>query len=60
LLRQGLLDELHLLMYPVVVGRGKRLFAGGGDQLALTLIESTALSNGVVHLAYKPADTPQG
>ena len=32
LLRQGLLDELHLLVFPVVLGSGKRLFGGGGGR----------------------------
>ena len=55
LLRQGLVDDLHLLVYPIVVGRGKRLFDGQGDPVALKLIESTALSTGVIHLFYQPA-----
>jgi len=55
LLRQGLLDQLDLLVFPIVVGRGQRLFAGEGDQVALKLAESTALSNGVLHLIYQRA-----
>jgi dihydrofolate reductase len=55
LLRQGLLDELHLLVFPVVVGRGKRLFQTGGDQVALRLAGSEAFGNGVLHLTYQPA-----
>ena len=35
--REGLLDQLDLLLFPVVVGRGKRLFAGEGGQTGLTL-----------------------
>ena len=35
LLRQGLLDEWHLLVFPVVLGSGKRLFGGGGEKLPL-------------------------
>lgn len=41
LLDQGLLDELHLLVMPVVVGRGTRIFAGEGDPVALKLTQST-------------------
>ena len=55
LLGQGLLDELHLLLFPVVVGQGKRLFGGEGSQTALKLSHSEAFGNGVVHLTYQPA-----
>ncbi|HET8626495.1 MAG TPA: dihydrofolate reductase family protein, partial [Thermomicrobiales bacterium] len=55
LLRHGLLDQLDLLVMPVVVGRGKRLFAGGGEPVPLRLAASTALGNGVLHLTYAPA-----
>lgn len=55
LLRAGLLDELSLLVFPVVVGSGKRLFEGP-DQVPLELVESTAFDNGVLSLAYEPAD----
>lgn len=55
LLRQGLLDQLDLLVFPVVVGRGKRLFEGEGTQVPLTLAGSTTFSNGVLHLTYQPA-----
>jgi dihydrofolate reductase len=57
LLRQGLLDELDLLVFPLVVGHGKRLFEGKGAQVPLTLAGSTAFSNGVLHLTYRPAQT---
>jgi dihydrofolate reductase len=53
LLAQGLVDELHLLVYPIVVGSGQRLFAD--DSYALTLKDSTTFSNGVLHLVYTPA-----
>lgn len=52
LLRQGLLDELHLLVMPIVVGRGKRLFEGVGDQVPLQLTGGRTLDNGVLHLTY--------
>lgn len=55
LLQQGLLDELTLLVHPVVVGTGKHLFEGGTSQVPLTLLESRSLSNGVVALRYAPA-----
>lgn len=55
LLRQGLLDELDLLLFPVVVGHGQRLFDSPGNQAALELAQSEAFSTGVVHLTYRPA-----
>jgi dihydrofolate reductase len=54
LLGQGLLDQLDLLVFPVVLGSGKRLFAGG-DQIPLKLLSSRALSSGVLHVTYEPA-----
>lgn len=55
LLRQGLLDELHLLLIPTLVGHGKRLFEDEGDPVAMRLADSKVLSNGVLHLTYVPA-----
>jgi len=55
LLREGLLDELHLLVFPVVLGSGKRLFATQGDQLPLRLTDSATFETGVVHLTYAKA-----
>jgi dihydrofolate reductase len=54
LLQEGLIDELHLLVHPVVVGAGKRLFEPG-EKIQLRLIDSTAFSTGVLHLVYGPA-----
>jgi dihydrofolate reductase len=55
LLENGLLDELQLLLHPVVVGKGQRLFEGEFDTHGLDLVESKTLSTGVVHLLYRPA-----
>jgi dihydrofolate reductase len=55
LLTEGLLDELDLLVHPIVVGTGKRLFEEGTTEVALTLLESKAHKNGVVSLRYVPA-----
>lgn len=55
LLRLGLLDELQLMLHPIVVGNGKHLFPDGGDQQALALVESKTFSTGVVYLTYRPA-----
>ena len=53
LLADGLVDELHLFMYPVALGAGEKLFRGG-EPTKLTLAESRSYDNGVVHLAYGP------
>jgi dihydrofolate reductase len=55
LLRHGLLDRLDLLVFPVVVGSGKRLFSEPDGQVPLTLTGSESFSTGVVHLSYAPA-----
>jgi dihydrofolate reductase len=56
LLRDGLLDELHLLVFPVVLGSGKRLFReNSGGKLPLKLIGSETFDTGVVHLTYTRA-----
>ena len=53
LLEQGLVDELHLLLHPVVVGHGKKLFADGA-KVPLTLVSATTFKTGVLHLVYSP------
>jgi len=55
LIADGLLDELHLYVYPVAVGEGIRLFEDGGPKTPLALLEVDRLSNGVAHLVYGPA-----
>ena len=55
LLKDGLIDELRLMVHPVVVGSGKRLFEEGGEQIALELVDSKTFSTGVVYLTYAPA-----
>lgn len=53
LLRHGLVDELRLMVYPLVLGNGKRLFSGG-DRLSLKLAASRDLGAGVMLLTYEP------
>lgn len=55
LLQDDLLDELGLMIHPVVVGSGKRLFQEGGGPKGLKLVDSMTFSTGVVSLTYKPA-----
>jgi dihydrofolate reductase len=54
LLQAGLIDELNLLIYPVVLGRGKRLFQDGSN-LSLKLKQSKTSSSGVLLTTYKVA-----
>jgi dihydrofolate reductase len=54
LLEEDLLDELRLMVHPIVVGSGKRLFEDGGDQKALQLVDSETFSTGVLYLTYQP------
>lgn len=53
--QHNLIDEYNLLVYPVVLGGGKRLFQDTGKMQALKLIESKSFSSGVVLLTYQPA-----
>jgi dihydrofolate reductase len=53
LLLAGLLDELQLLVQPIVVGHGSHLFENGGDHQPLTLVDSKTLPKGVIHLTYQ-------
>jgi dihydrofolate reductase len=57
LLREGLLDELRLMVHPIVLGRGKRLFEEGGAQKALELVDSKTFGTGVVSLSYQPTQS---
>lgn len=54
LLQHGLVDRVRLLVYPVVLGTGKRLFADG-TAATLQLLETRAFSSGVTALIYAPA-----
>ena len=54
LLGAGLLDELRLMVHPVVLGGGRRLFESGGGRKVLELVGSRAFGTGVVSLTYRP------
>jgi len=54
LLTERLLDELDLLVHPIVVGSGSKLFTDGMPQVPLQLLRSTTFETGVVHLTYGP------
>jgi dihydrofolate reductase len=53
LLDAGLVDEVSLLLHPVVVGAGERLFPADGPGTTFTLTGATPLRSGVVHLVYR-------
>ena len=55
LLAAGLLDELHLLVHPIAVRKGMRLFDEGESPIPLTLLSSETFKTGVLNLVYGPA-----
>lgn len=58
LLRDGLLDELRLLVHPIVVGKGQRLFEDVDEPIGLALLSTETLPNGVLYQVYGPAPIP--
>ena len=56
LLEAGLLDELHLLLHPIAVRKGMRLFDEGESSVPLRLISSETFETGVLNLVYAPAE----
>ena len=55
LMERDVIDEYRLMLFPAVVGSGKRLFRDGSDTKALRLIETKTFGSGVVVLSYRPA-----
>jgi dihydrofolate reductase len=55
LIAAGLLDELHLLMHPIAVRKGMRLFDEGETTIPLRLLSSETFTTGVLNLVYGPA-----
>ena len=55
LLESDLVDELRLMVFPVVLGSGKRLFGGTTDKKPLRLVDSKVVGDGVSILVYQPA-----
>jgi len=53
LLEHNLVDELHLMVFPIILGRGERLFGEMRSKIAAKLIDSKIVGNGVVILVYK-------
>jgi dihydrofolate reductase len=59
LLENDLVDEINLLIVPVVVGQGTRLFPDAGPDIALELVESRAFPRGITLQVYRPTGRPQ-
>jgi dihydrofolate reductase len=55
LVENELVDELRLMVFPVVLGAGKRLFGDTSDKKRLRLVDSKVVGDGVVILTYEPA-----
>jgi dihydrofolate reductase len=60
LVENGLVDELRLMVFPVVLGEGKRLFGETSDKRRLRLSDSKTVGNGVQILTYEAAGTEAG
>ena len=56
LMRYGLIDEYRLMVFPVVLGSGQRLFGDGVEETVLELVGNDSFETGVVVLTYRPAD----
>jgi len=54
LMQEDLIDEYRLMVFPIVVGNGKRLFHGESQQKAFKLVQSQTFGSGVVVLTYEP------
>ena len=55
LLEHDLVDQLRLMVFPVVLGSGKRLFGDTSDKKPLRLVDSKVVGDGVTILIYEPA-----
>jgi len=53
LMQHDLVDELRLMVYPVILGKGKRLFQDGLERLPLRLVEAKPVGSGILTLVYQ-------
>ncbi len=60
LMRRNLVDEYMLLIHPLVLGSGRRLFSDGGAFVALRLVDTKTTTTGVVMATYQPAEPVAG
>jgi len=56
LIKHDLVDEYRLMVHPVVLGSGRRLFAEGAPRTGLTLVDATPTGTGVLILTYRPGE----
>jgi dihydrofolate reductase len=56
LLNEGLIDELRLIVHPIVLGKGQALFGGVNKRLSLDLVEAKSTGSGRVVLSYRTAN----
>jgi dihydrofolate reductase len=59
LFQNRLVDEMNLIIFPVILGQGIRLFADVGNDFALQLVESSVKPNGTIIQVYRPNGTPE-
>ena len=57
LMRRNLIDEYVLLIHPLILGSGRRLFTDGGASAALRLVDTKTTTTGVVIVTYQPAES---
>lgn len=57
LLPRGLVDELFLMIHPIVLGSGQHLFGPADERVSLTLVDSAATSTGVIMATYRPGSS---
>jgi len=60
LLQDDLLDEIRLIIHPIILGSGKRLFEDEGYRKPLELVDSKTFATGVLYLTYQPARQEEG
>jgi dihydrofolate reductase len=60
LMQHDLVDEYVLLIHPLVLGSGRRLFTDGGASTALRLVDTKTTTTGVVIATYQPAEPTEG
>jgi len=54
-MHENLIDVYRFMVHPIVLGKGKRLFANGMDRRVLELAETKTFGSGIVILEYRPA-----
>ena len=58
LMEHDLVDELRLMIYPVVLGAGERLFGETSDKKPMRLLDTQTLEGGIAYLTYQPIRDP--